>query len=245
MPMPVPVIPEFSGWYLRGDIGFSNQSVDKLHQHLMDLPGNSFSFPTKSFDAAPFFGIGVGYQFNSWLRMDVTGEYRGRANLHMVSVDTANNYESFYGSKSEFTGLVNAYADLGTWWRVTPFIGAGIGTSYNRIHDFYDMCNSGAAGCAGQITAVADGTGGKWNFAWALYAGLGYQVNPGLTVELAYRYINLGDAQSGWFHNINPAFSTAPGPFEFKGLTSHDLKLGVRWNLWEPPPPPPPLMRKG
>ena len=30
------------------------------------------------FDAAPFFGLGIGYDFNDWLRFDVTGEYRGR-----------------------------------------------------------------------------------------------------------------------------------------------------------------------
>jgi hypothetical protein len=32
---------------------------------------------------------------------------------------------------------------------------------------------------------------------------------------------------------------------EFKGLTSHDLKLGVRWNLDTPPAYAPPLIRKG
>jgi hypothetical protein len=37
------------------------------------------------------------------------------------------------------------------------------------------------------------------------------------------------------------------GPFTFNHITSHDLKLGVRWML-EPPPQPmslPPLMRRG
>jgi hypothetical protein len=36
-------------------------------------------------------------------------------------------------------------------------------------------------------------------------------------------------------------------PMQFKEITSHDLKLGVRWNLDTPPAyaPPPPLIRKG
>jgi hypothetical protein len=34
-------------------------------------------------------------------------------------------------------------------------------------------------------------------------------------------------------------------PTTFKGLTSHDLKMGVRWNLDSPPPDAPPAMRKG
>lgn len=247
MPPMRPAIVEFSGWYLRGDIGFSNQSVGNMHQHSQDAPGAvPLSFVSKSFDSAPFFGVGVGYQFNSWLRMDVTGEYRGRANLHAASQDSNGAYETYTGSKSEFTGLVNVYADLGTWWHVTPFVGAGVGASYNRIHDFYDTCASVNYGCQGQITGVADGTGTKWNLAWALYAGLGYQVTPGLTVELAYRYINLGDAQSGFFHNV-AGVGPYSAPFEFKDITSHDVKLGVRWNLFEPEPPvyAPPLMRKG
>ena len=37
----------------------------------------------------------------------------------------------------------------------------------------------------------------QWNLAWQLTAGLAYQVTPNLTIEAAYRYINLGNAQSG------------------------------------------------
>jgi opacity protein-like surface antigen len=92
---------------------------------------------------------------------------------------------------------------------------------------------------------VSDGVGTKFSFAWALHAGLAYQVTPGLTIELAYRYINLGDAQSGNFHNIDPLSVVHPGPFEFKGLSSHDLKLGVRWMLEPVIQTPPPLMRRG
>ncbi len=40
----------------------------------------------KGFDAAPFFGLGVGYTVNNWLRVDVTGEYRGAANFHGLDV---------------------------------------------------------------------------------------------------------------------------------------------------------------
>src|SRR3981189_3127224 len=61
-----PVIEDFGGWYLRGDIGFSNQRVKKL---------DWFSYPTllslnqnTGFDTAGIFGVGVGYQFNNWFR---------------------------------------------------------------------------------------------------------------------------------------------------------------------------------
>ena len=35
--------------------------------------------------------------------------------------------DTYNGTKSEWVVLANAYVDLGTWWCMTPFIGAGVG----------------------------------------------------------------------------------------------------------------------
>src|SRR5437667_134895 len=115
----------------------------------------------------PFFGIGVGYAW-SWLRFDVTGEYRGKAGFHALDrfFNTgmgAYNTNQYSASKSEWVGLFNAYLDLGTWWCITPFIGAGIGFDSITISHFRDE-NLIAAG-GGWATR-----GTKTNFAWALHA---------------------------------------------------------------------------
>ena len=34
--------------------------------------------------------------------------------------------------------MANAYVDLGTWWCITPFIGAGVGAARVSIADFSD-----------------------------------------------------------------------------------------------------------
>ncbi len=96
--------------------------------------------------------------------------------------------------KSEAVFLANGYVDLGTWWCVTPFIGAGIGTAYNRISGFRDDGFGDSFGVARPSSFVYAADAGKWNFAWALHAGLGYQVTPDVTLELGYSYVNLGDA---------------------------------------------------
>src|SRR5688572_2821013 len=65
--MGVPYIPEaprYGGWYLRGDIGFSNQHVGSLYNILYDTTDVTHVFA--NFDAAPFGGIGIGYQFNNY-----------------------------------------------------------------------------------------------------------------------------------------------------------------------------------
>jgi len=243
LPLPMPAPMEFSGWYLRGDIGFSNQEVSKLFNALDNAPGITVQRTGLGFDAAPLFGLGLGYQWNNWLRFDVTGEYRGKSNFHALDIVNFNGVPSstdeYRASKSEWLFLANAYFDLGTWWNFTPFVGAGVGTSRNKISSFIDVCTT----CAGGGVALADDTA-KWNFAWAVHAGVAYRVTPALTFEFAYRFVSLGDAMSGdlrTFNGTNNVFN----PMEFKDITSHDFKFGLRWMLWEPEPAYQPLIRKG
>jgi len=243
-PMYAPApIEDFGGWYLRGDIGFSNQSVKKL---------DWFSYPTllslnqnTGFDTAGIFGLGVGYQFNNWFRADVTGQYRGKSNFHGTDVFVFSNAgvatagaDTYTASKSEWLALANGYVDLGTWWSVTPFIGAGVGFSRNTISSYVDT-NTPTGGVA--VAPAAS----KWNFAWALHTGLAYRVHPSFTVELGYSYVNLGDATTGVVSNF--AGFANNHTMGFKDITSHDLTLGVRWDLDGAPmyAPPPPVVRKG
>jgi len=245
-----PPAQDFGGWYLRGDIGFSNQSISKRDYY--SYPGLLSLQQQSSFDTAGIFGIGVGYQFNNWFRADVTGQYRGKANFHGLDLtsytDTGTvqrGSDTYSASKSEFVVLANLYADLGTWWCVTPFIGAGIGMSRNTISNFTDIGVNGTA-AFGTVPGLAFApSASKWNFAWALHTGLAYRVTPNMTVEVGYSYMNLGDGVTGALTTKDGV--TANQAMTFKDITSHDLKLGVRWNFDAPQEPvyAPPLIRKG
>lgn len=250
-PLPPPPAPEYSGWYLRGDIGFSNQRVKSLGGENY-VGYDSVYNVDKGFDSAPFFGLGLGYTVNNWLRFDITGEYRGKANFHGMDIGYVGSTiypDNYSGSKSEWTFLANAYVDLGTWYNVTPFVGAGIGASYNTISDFTDVSDC-VGGCGNPGANTYFDSASKWSFAWALYAGLAYAVTPNVTVEFAYRYLDLGDATTGNGYAFDGSSTWAP--FEFNHLTSQDVKLGVRFNLnsiFERAPsyyvPPAPLHSKG
>src|SRR5258707_482118 len=71
---------DFGGWYLRGDIGMTNQRMKSLDNP--DPNAALFTSVGMGFDSSTLFDVGVGYQFNNWFRADVTGQWRGKANFH-------------------------------------------------------------------------------------------------------------------------------------------------------------------
>jgi opacity protein-like surface antigen len=217
-----------------------------------------------------FVGFGVGYAWNNWLRVDVTGEYRTKSKFKVIGSYTefcpnGRCFDMYDGNHSSVLVLANAYVDLGTWWCVTPFIGAGIGTAYNKVSGLTD------------IGFISDGTTGfgynsseftKWNTAWALHAGLSYNVSSNFKVEFAYRYVDFGTIQTPIVDCASAGCSGSGGPrayYTLKDFNSSDFKVGMRWMLqpdsvaapaYAPapayvpppvytPPPAPPLMRRG
>jgi opacity protein-like surface antigen len=236
-----------TGWYLRGDIGMSNQKAEGLDNAL--YAGSGVRNISQGFDSGMIFGAGVGYEFNSWFRVDVTGEYRGKTAFRGLDI-YPGGADDYYGSKSEWLYLANLYLDLGTWWCLTPFVGVGVGMAKVTIHDFRDN-NIPTQGVAYGLDSS------QWNAAWALHAGVSYEVSKNLKLELSYRYVHLGDGQSGDLITYLGG-NTVYNPMIFKNITSNDFRIGMRWAfgccdvapppppvMYQPPPPPPPLMRRG
>src|SRR4051812_3301186 len=77
---PPPVVEDLGGWYLRGDIGFSNQQVKNIRKSDESAYAQIDSLTQQTnFDTAGIFGLGAGYRFNNWFRADITGQYRGKS----------------------------------------------------------------------------------------------------------------------------------------------------------------------
>jgi opacity protein-like surface antigen len=232
---PQPIIiqqpaPEFAGnWYLRGQIGYGAMGYSDFE--LSAIPAGG-SIASHSISDAYFIGAGVGYEWNSWLRFDATVEYRFKSNLYALGTYPPAGIDEYQGHLSSWVGLLNAYVDLGTWDCFTPFVGAGIGFARNTITDLVDVNPNGGHG-VGRDTS-------KWDFAWALYAGVTYNVSKSFKVDLTYRYLNLGSAED----TVDCAGGCGGNTFEYKNLYSHDFMLAFRWLCCEvaPPPAPPPYV---
>ena len=233
-PMPyAPAIEVGGGWYLRGDIGMTNQEVDRLsftpqsEATLLGVGDDSFETIHADFDSSPLVGLGIGYQFNNWIRADITGEYRGKATFHGLERSTdLSGVNEYSATKSEWVGLANVYFDLGTWHGLTPFVGAGVGFTHTMIDNFRDVGIADAA-----LAFSRDHS--ETELAWALHAGVAYDVTPNFKVEFAYRYLNLGDGKTDTLHPYDESGCGCLA-VKFKDLESHDFKVGMRWMLGGP-----------
>ncbi len=248
LPAPQPV-PELKGtighgWYLRADIGVGSQSAEKYYQQQVIENGGIFFNNTS--ESAFFGGIGFGYRFNNWLRFDLTGEYRGGGTFSTNertyrSFDGTYQTNTYKGNLSSLVTLFNAYVDLGTWKCLTPYLGAGIGVASNRVTGLTDQGviqgqwlqpSTGDVLVDWTPTLGTAGTGTSNNLAWALMAGIGYEVSSNLTIEAGYRYLNLGDARSG--NIVNSLTGEMYSPLKAKNIDSHDFRVGMRWNFGSP-----------
>lgn len=226
VPAPVPVSSCCEGaWYLKGFVGFSNQQADEFTNDFIEI-GN-FTIVSNEFDSAPFVGLGIGYEHSDRFRFDLTGEYRGRASFQGLDYNNATapiQTNEYRGFKSEWLFLASAYWDIATFRGITPYVGAGVGVAEISLDNFQDA-NQVAAG----LHWADDGS--EWNFAWALHAGLAFDVTNSLTLDVGYRYVSLGDGVTGNFTSYDPTV-TSPGPLTIKDIDSHDVMVGLRWR-WD------------
>ncbi|MBN9062876.1 MAG: hypothetical protein BGP06_11215 [Rhizobiales bacterium 65-9] len=258
-PPPLPNYPaplrgsiDASGIYIRGDVGMGVMGDVKGSYHNLGpaFAATTINYHNGEFGNVGFAGVGVGYQFNNWLRFDLTGELRGSAKIAFR--DTyANPFQtgtnSISGTLNSSVFLANAYIDLGNWYGLTPFIGAGVGFAHHRVSPLDDVgTNSPIPQTVPPTVNVAVGGfegKSKNNVAWALMAGLAYDVTPNVKMELGYRYLNMGKAESG----AACALTCPPGSYVgVRDIQSHDIRLGIRWLLSGPEYAPPPyVVRKG
>lgn len=236
---PPPVVYEdssYGGWYIRGDVDYHWSKMRGADYVLYNPPFVSNSFDFTKLRGAASLGLGVGYKANKYLRFDLTGDYwfkskfRGQTSgfcgaAPCTSVDTS--------SMSALLLLANAYADLGTYHGITPYVGAGIGGAHIR---WDDLTNDNGA--------ITIHKGAKnWRFAYALMAGASYCLTDQLKLDAGYRFSHINGGKMFEYNN-------GGGPGYDRGFNTHEVRAGLRYQFgksdcappepiaYEPPPEP-------
>lgn len=217
-----PPPPDFaSGWYLRGYVGIGiNPTFDLTY-----VTQTNASLQQTSNADTIFLGGGFGYELNNWLRFDGTAEYRSKTHVYSLVTYPPNGIDVYEGNISSWVFLANAFVDLATWNCFTPFVGFGIGGAFNQLLNFNDVNPNGGYGFGRNP--------GQWKFAYALYAGVGYNISRNFKIDLTYRYLNYGSVTDA----VDCSVTCTHDVFKF-GLFSNDIMLGLRWTCCDVPPPP-------
>ncbi len=276
LPQPALATEDFGGWYLRGDVGVGvSAAAPQLEIAPDPLSGGLASgflsasarqaFNNTTLSPFGMIDVGGGYRFNDWFRMDGTFEYRGGADLQSLFTltDPASPYfggplqsADFYRANvSSFIGLINGYVNLGAWFGLSPFVGAGVGVADNKVSGFTDQSLAFA-----DFTSLGPGggyfaNGSKTAFAWALMAGFDFDVSPNLRLEFGYRYLNYGSIATGGSNCLasggGEAFSAASCAgggvntiSSRRRLASNDFRIGLIYMLGEAPSSAPPVVAR-
>ncbi len=235
-PPPLQPVEFGTGWYIRGDVAYANDSLPNVSPDLSQ-------FVSSSRQTALNADLGFGYKFNNWLRSDLVVDYWRPIDANgtaagqqcVTQVTTINNIPTdtafdtctphYSSSIQTWDSLANLYADIGTWYGFTPYIGAGAGVSRTQVSSSVHWFMSN--GLPYQVST--DGFYFDWDrsestlryqFAWALMAGFSYAFTPQVMVDLGYRYINLGTI-TGIADPSGDSFS--------KTIDAHEVRLGMRY----------------
>jgi opacity protein-like surface antigen len=203
--------------YLGLKAGVSLMSADDMTNTTNVSPKAAVN--KKSDDDAVFpVGAVIGYnwkpRFNAPIRTDVEYMYRTSlnysANPSFINDPIPTKHDADLNSH---TVMANLYWDIVTWNKITPFIGGGVGIAIN------DTDTKG--------TVIATGVNKNYSstdveFAWTVGAGVNYAINKNWSLDLTYRYIDLGEAVFG---------SRTDGEITSKDVSSHEIVTGLRFQF--------------
>jgi opacity protein-like surface antigen len=155
-------------------------------------------------------------------------------------------------SLAAYDVMLNGYFDLGTWSGLTPYVGAGLGVGSILTKGTVNYYKTGeTTAYAADLTAPTgtpavwmnaagtpispapaiafgkqnldrSGRSRNWTFAWALMAGVSYDLTRNAKLDLGYRYVNLGRYTA---EAIPTAFKTT------NSITAHELRAGIRYMI--------------
>jgi len=200
-----------SGWYLRGDVAYL---PEESYKHIdFDSTVASFSESEKPV----FASLGFGYHFNDYLRGDVNLGWLPGNKAQAWDTDGTVDLTARV-KNSAWTAMVNGYVDLGTYVGITPYIGAGIGVMQSRTSASLSYTDADG-------TLAASGKKNEYAFAYALNAGAAYKLSDNLVVDVGYQYLSAPDAE--YFSMDGPT-----GISLRKGIDNHQIKVGLRYDLW-------------
>ncbi|WP_420961284.1 outer membrane protein [Brucella sp. IR073] len=241
VPVETPVTAEpvaaVSGWYLRGDVGHSFDAKGDGRYGVWDEASHTkteFDYDEIELRGNTDFSVGVGYRFNQYLRADATLGYWKR--------DVFGSSEAFGGAVtfddtskvSAWEMMANAYIDLITWGKVTPYIGGGLGVTRLKYGTMKNRSWCHDVNVCGDSYWADHGGFSSTRFTWALMAGMSVDITSSTKLDFGYRYSHIkGGKAFGWDASDIAAGATGVQGYD-KGFDVHQVRVGLRYEFGGP-----------
>lgn len=160
--------------------------------------------------------LGIGTRVEEQVRLEGLLSYRSPMGID--GTDGAGNIIS--GEVGSMSAMLNLYYDISEaheWLGsdvITPYVGAGIGVS---MLDTDSMTTGGNTERGTQV----------YNLTYAAMAGLASKISEQITLDIGYRFINLGQyEQDGSFTNGSGTTAT-----KYDDLLAHEFRAGLRFQF--------------
>lgn len=177
-------------------------------------------------------GGGVGYRWGHHIRTDLTLTYRGwyqiksTINSSFVFPSSSGGLLQYSGPNDarafiqNFSTMFNAYYDIGHFGPVMPYVGGGVGFVYNNM----ESVTYNVGGDVGSVSGDA-----RTDLAWQLSIGVAVDVANNTSIDIGYRYMNMGQVISSQQANLVGVPQVVDRVRT--DLAAHELQVGLRYSF--------------
>jgi opacity protein-like surface antigen len=214
--------------YLRADLGYSSAVNDKAdffdgsHRDSIEITSHK----------GARFQVGAGLTLTDYLRTDITVSYGSRLSaaddyrdVDGIPNKTNNKLNSGALETSNWTTMMNVYVDplsfagvdLGAF---SPYVQGGVGLAQNKTEKMFYVNDNGSYT-----------TGDTHNdLAWQIGAGVGYAISDQWTLDMSYRFLDMGEARGGdkFIDSVGTVTGVEPARFD---LRAHEFMIGLQYQF--------------
>jgi len=215
-----------SRFYLRGDLGLAlgTPSVETDTNPASPIASLGSDTINGTFGTGVMFDMGVGFRAFSFLRLEGTIGYI--PSLAYKGAFGSSGATTTQGSVSALVGLATANIDLAAFTGplpggLQPYLLGGVGFANVTNSGEDDFFNTNYRNTISGTTQT--------NVAWTVGGGVGIPVAERLTLDVTYRWLDLGERRVG------PTLFTPTGQFPLTqdraDLRVHTIMMGLRYQL--------------
>jgi opacity protein-like surface antigen len=195
------------GLYIKADAG----GAWTRDAHLREFFGEVTPGSRLEFDPGPRFGLTVGYDVCDWFGVE------GQIGIMENEISRITDAQELDARLINVPFLVNGRVHLPTYFKVSPYVGAGVGGA-STILD------------SGRITIndiSLEGSDTDTVFAWQAFAGLRIALNQHMGLSFEYRYFQSDGAR----YRADFAFGTDTDVVRLGRINTQTVSVAFDWTF--------------